>query len=328
MTQQRFIRIVPLALAGAAICGCSSTETVPALEDARAAVSAAERDPAVAEMAAPELERALEALREAEATFAEEGDDEPALLAHQAYVAEQLAALAQTEARVAMLNEQIEDAEAERSQVLLQARTREAAQAEREATLAEREAQAAEARARVAAGAAVESAREAERLRQRIEDLEMRETDRGLVLTLDEVLFDFDEAELKPGADSMLNRLADFLDEYENRSVLIEGHTDSTGSESYNRMLSQQRADAVRNALMQRGVAASRIETVGIGEAQPVASNDNAAGRQLNRRVEVVISSDSDSNSSASDGTGSDGDDRSAALLRSALVRACHESSM
>jgi outer membrane protein OmpA-like peptidoglycan-associated protein len=128
-----------------------------------------------------------------------------------------------------------------------------------------------------------------------------------LVLTLDDVLFDVDASDLKPNARSTLDRLADFLDEYDDRVVLIEGHTDSTGTEGYNVALSERRADAVRGALVDRGIAGDRIRIAGLGESEPVVSNDTAAGRQQNRRVEVVISDENGEIASA---------DRAAALRR------------
>jgi outer membrane protein OmpA-like peptidoglycan-associated protein len=292
------------AIALPVLAGCAGTNPSPALENARAAVDQAQRNPDVIESAPTELERAREALAAAESTFAEQGNNEPELLAHQVYLAQRLAELAETQGRTAGLNQQIETAEAERSQVLLSARTREAAAADRRAAIesqraelarqqasdAESRAGTAESRARLAAGAAVANAQEAAQLRRQVEELQMQETERGLVLTLDDVLFDVDAADLKPGADSMLDRLAGFLEEYEEREVLIEGHTDSTGPENYNETLSERRANAVREALTERGIAATRIRTRGLGEAEPIASNSTAAGRQQNRRVDVVIS--------------------------------------
>ena len=101
-----------------------------------------------------------------------------------------------------------------------------------------------------------------------------------------------DSAEIRGGAQRSIDRIAEFLDEYSERQVLVEGFTDSTGSTAYNVELSERRASAVRNALTERGVAEDRIRTSGFGPEYPVASNDTQAGRQLNRRVEVVISDD------------------------------------
>lgn len=136
---------------------------------------------------------------------------------------------------------------------------------------------------------------EAERLQRQIAELEARPTDRGLVLTLgSDVLFDFDRYELRTGAARTVERIADFLNEYEDRQVLVEGFTDSTGSRDYNMGLSERRANSVRLALIERGVDEGRIRIRGYGPDFPVASNDNEAGRQLNRRVEVIISDDAE----------------------------------
>ena len=104
------------------------------------------------------------------------------------------------------------------------------------------------------------------------------------------MLFDTDSASLKPGAQPVLDRLAEFMHANDGYRLLIEGHTDSRGSEDYNIALSDERADAVRAALRARSVPARRLETEGLGEAYPVATNQSAAGRQENRRVEIIVS--------------------------------------
>ena len=104
-----------------------------------------------------------------------------------------------------------------------------------------------------------------------------------------DVLFDIDSAALKSGSFAEINRVADVLVQYPETSILIAGHTDSTGSETYNQQLSERRAFSVRNALLNQGVAGFRMNTAGYGESQPVADNNNAYGRQLNRRVVVTI---------------------------------------
>ena len=134
---------------------------------------------------------------------------------------------------------------------------------------------------------------EAEALRAEMEALQAEKTERGMVLTLGDVLFDLNKADLKPAGMRTVRRLSDFMMQYEDRRVRVEGYTDSTGSESYNQDLSERRAMAVRDALMAEGIARSRIEVMGYGEAYPVVSNDTSAGRQQNRRVEIVISDES-----------------------------------
>lgn len=136
---------------------------------------------------------------------------------------------------------------------------------------------------------------EAQRLQQQLSDLEAQATERGLVLTLgSDVLFDFDQSDVKSGAERTISRIAEFLNEYQERQVLIEGFTDSTGSRDYNLALSERRAESVRSALVDRDVEPARIQITGYGPDHPVASNDSDAGRQLNRRVEVIISDDNE----------------------------------
>ncbi|HLD66234.1 MAG TPA: OmpA family protein, partial [Pseudomonas sp.] len=129
-------------------------------------------------------------------------------------------------------------------------------------------------------------------IRKLQEDLQAKQTDRGTLVTLGDVLFDLGRAELKPGGLLKVQSLADFLQQNPERQVIIEGHTDSSGSASYNQRLSERRANAVRLALIKMGVSPERIVTQGYGKNYPVADNGTAAGRALNRRVEVTISND------------------------------------
>ena len=117
----------------------------------------------------------------------------------------------------------------------------------------------------------------------------IKETSRGLVISLSDILFDVNQATLKPGAANNVQKIAAILNQYPNYNISVEGHTDSQGSDAYNQSLSERRAAAVLQQLVAGGVAASRISSKGFGESQPVASNDTPAGRQQNRRVEVVV---------------------------------------
>ena len=146
------------------------------------------------------------------------------------------------------------------------------------------------------ADASQQQAQDAERrtrmLEQLLAELNAQPTDRGLVVTLPDMLFDSGRADLKPGAVRTIERLAEYLQRNPSRGVAIEGFTDSVGNDVANRELSERRADAVRLVLIDMGVAPSRMVVRGYGKAYPVASNDSPEGRQLNRRVEVVISED------------------------------------
>jgi outer membrane protein OmpA-like peptidoglycan-associated protein len=123
--------------------------------------------------------------------------------------------------------------------------------------------------------------------------LEAKKTNRGMVITLGDVLFDTDKAQLKSGGMRNVQKLADFFKQYPQRRVMIEGFTDSTGGLSHNQELSNNRASSVRTALLDMGVGTERISSRGYGESYPVAGNDTAAGRQLNRRVEIIVSDES-----------------------------------
>jgi outer membrane protein OmpA-like peptidoglycan-associated protein len=138
--------------------------------------------------------------------------------------------------------------------------------------------------------AAANSEQQTTELQRQIEVLQARVTDRGLVLTLGDVLFESGRADLKTGAPGNLNKLVFFLNKHPDRSVAIEGYTDSVGSEEYNQALSQRRADSVRSYLVGQGIGSGRLTASGMGMSDPVAGNDSAAGRQQNRRVEVIVS--------------------------------------
>ena len=156
--------------------------------------------------------------------------------------------------------------------------------------LAADEARSAADAARGAATAAQLSAdQQAAKLQRQIDELQAKATDRGLVLTLGDVLFTSGQADLKSGATGNLNKLIAFLNDYPSRTVLIEGYTDSVGSDDYNQGLSQRRADTVKTYLVGQGIGSARLVASGKGESSPVAGNESAAGRQENRRVEVII---------------------------------------
>jgi len=142
---------------------------------------------------------------------------------------------------------------------------------------------------------AEEATAKADKLRQEIAAMNGRMTERGIVLTIGDVLFTTGTATLSPKADYEINRLAVFMKEYPNRNVLIEGYTDSTGMEGMNLDLSLNRANAVSNKLVAQGIRSGRITTKGLGEESPLAGNDTAAGREQNRRVDIIILNEKES---------------------------------
>jgi outer membrane protein OmpA-like peptidoglycan-associated protein len=185
----------------------------------------------------------------------------------------------------------------QRNRVLLRAREQEAENAKSQARAAELARAEAELRAeQLAMANPPQTAKPADlgselaRLKGQIRDLKAEQTERGWVLTLrSDVLFDSGSATLKPGARRAVDNLARFMERYPEREIAIEGFTDSVGAPEANRRLSESRAAAVKKALAARGVEPSRIDARGYGPAFPVASNETPTGRQLNRRVEIVI---------------------------------------
>lgn len=291
--------VVALSLAALG-AGCASfPESDRAIEAARSTYRLAHADPEVQLRAPVELQLAERSLVQAE-RFWKDGADAP-IVAHHAYLAEQRSRIAMKTADYRKAEAALATSGEQRNRVLLEARNREL-EAERQKAEAQRraaeelrrEAERTQLQAlddkRVADERAAKLAAEMQRLQSEVSELKTQQTERGWVLTLrDEVLFDVGQATLKPGAEKALENLAQLMRREPDRRITIEGFTDSTGSLDTNLRLSERRAQAVKQALMARGIGAERIEARGYGPAYPVASNDTPTGRQLNRRVEVVI---------------------------------------
>jgi outer membrane protein OmpA-like peptidoglycan-associated protein len=243
-----------------------------ALESARSAVNSAEADPNVAKYAAVDLDAAKKQLEVADAAALRHDD---AAIAQPAYLAAQTARLAELRATAKADDARVAAGQAQRDQIQLAARTREVDTAETALDQASA--------ARDAASA------ESVRLQAQLDALKAKPTPRGLVLTLSDVLFDTGKADLNSGGQRKLDQLVQFLTEYPDRRVQIDGFTDSVGTDSYNLDLSQRRAQALQFALQRRGIDPARITSQGYGKEFPVASNADSGGRQLNRRVEIVI---------------------------------------
>jgi outer membrane protein OmpA-like peptidoglycan-associated protein len=276
-----------------ALAACTTTpERIAELDQARATVETLESHPMARQAASAQLTKAREALRRAD-TAVENGEPLE-LIRHEAYLARRNAEVGLQMTSEAEAAEAISQGEVRRQEVQLQARTVEAERAQRlaeqRAMQAERSAQEAEASQSIAEAAISEANRLAEELNALEGELEAQQTERGLVLTLGDVLFDTAGSDLKEGAEVSMDRLAAFLKDNPERRLLVEGHTDARGSEEFNRELSGRRADAVTEALVQRGIPSERLRSAGLGEGFPVASNDTSAGMQQNRRVEIVVS--------------------------------------
>jgi len=298
------IRLATLAvLAAAALAACSSTPPHNTMLDlARSDYSSAQADPQTRTLAPAELKQAADALALAEASLAR--DDRMAQVDQLAYLARQRVALAGEAADRRASEAVVAEATAARDRMRLAARTREAddatqaaANARRDASASQQQSAAAQQQAAAAqqqAAASRQQAGDAERRSQALEaqlrELDAKKTDRGLVITIGDVLFDTDQSELRAGGRRSIERLGSFLKEYPQRKAMIEGYTDSVGSDSHNQALSGRRADAVRTALVGMGVGGGQLLAQGYGEMHPVAGNDSAGGRQMNRRVEIVLS--------------------------------------
>ena len=280
----RALATVTGALMLTALAACGSAPLVnTALDDARTSYRNAADDPAVARAGELDLRRAQQALQKGSDALRDGAD--PVVVDHYAYVAKRRTEAAIESNRIAQSEKAVANATRTRDAMVIESRTREAEAARR---LAEQRLSTAEQSQQQAASAQ----QHARMLERQLAALKARQTDRGMVLTLGDVLFDTGRAQLKPGAARTLNQLATFLRENPERTVQIEGYTDSVGSSALNQTLSDDRASAVKSALMDRGIAITRIAARGLGEADPVATNRTAAGRQRNRRVEVIISNE------------------------------------
>jgi len=307
-------RLITCTAAVAALAACQTTDLVHAdLAAANAAVNRASNDPQAARQGALELQSAQQTLRQAEAAWVGNRDED--LARHLAYLAQQRARTALALGELARSEAALQNAGSERERIRLQARTLEAERITQQAQAAQfiaqtaqSSAQAAQSRAQAAQASAQQEAelsrlraeqqtqlaqQERERaaaLERDLQTLQGRNTARGVVVTLGDVLFATGRADLFAGAQRSVDQLANVLRQYPERRVLVEGFTDSVGSSSANLALSQRRAEAFAQALQARGVNADRMEVRAHGASYPVADNRTLAGRQQNRRVEVLFS--------------------------------------
>jgi len=297
----------PTLIAGAVLAslllGACATSSPPpqALIDARSTIRTAELDPAVLTHAPLELKKATATLNRANQL--QDKGEPVADVTSAAYIASQQAKTAMAIAKAKGNDAAIAGAELDRERTRADIRTAEAQRAQAQASTAraqtnvarqqtanaEQRASGAEAQAAAAQLSAGEAQRQSAQLQQLLTDLQAQQTERGMLVTLGDVLFEFNRAEVKPGAQVSLRKLADFLAQNPSRLILIEGHTDSVGTAAANTALSRRRADAVDAALEGMGLAGRRVTTVGYGEDYPVADNTTETNRALNRRVEVYI---------------------------------------
>ena len=297
----RFLKtLVATAAASMVLAACATGMTKPdGAAQARDKLTALQSDSQLAARAPVEIKDAGDAVRAAEQP--REENDETGR--HLVFMADRKVDIAIAQAHARLLEDQRKGLSEQRESARLDSRTREADHARADANVARSDAERAETdanRARSQADAArmdTEAARmdtdaakaKAADLQKQIAELNAKETNRGLVVTLGDLLFATGHSDLKGGVVSNLGRLAAFLNKYPDRTVTIEGYTDNVGSADSNMGLSQRRADAVKSYLISQGIASSRLSAAGMGEGSPVSDNRSATGRQQNRRVEVII---------------------------------------
>jgi len=297
----RFHFLKSLAFAGALLlAACSTVPTsTPTLDEARADFVAANNNPQIATYASLEFKQASDALDAANRAAAQHESLDA--IDRLAYVAKQRIATAQEVARAKSAQAEVANAARERDKVQAEARAAEsdrarrdaeaqAAAAQTQAANAQAQAQDAQMQAQAAQQQAAMLAERSARLEALLVELHAQKTERGMVVTIGDVLFATDRADLTPGGMANVRKLAEVMMQNPDRTVSVEGFTDSTGSSAHNLQLSERRAAAVAQALTSMGVPRERVATRGYGEAYPVASNDTGANRQLNRRVEIVLS--------------------------------------
>lgn len=294
MNNARFAPVIMLPLL-AALAACS---TVPerniSLDQARSSFNLASGNAQVSSLAPEELKRAADSMRVADQAWRDGAAT--AQVDHLAYMARQRISIAQDTAASRADQAITASASAERDRMRLSQRGKEVTQAQQQLAVAQQGNAQKSAELAAADAAAQRDQARVERRDARVRDLEMqlqslnaKKTERGMVLTLGDVLFDSGKAALLPEGSRNLAKLADFFRRNPDNSASIEGYTDSVGGANANLDLSERRAQSVMTALVSLGVQADHLSTKAHGEQMPTASNDTAAGRQMNRRVEIVF---------------------------------------
>jgi len=277
--------LLALSLTGLFLTGCASAPTSPdGAANVRQQLTALQAEQQLSVLAPLAIKEAEQAVR-----VAEQPEQDLALAKHRVIMAERKVALARSQAETRQLELQRTALSQRRDEVQLDARTREANMARSDADRARGQADMAQDDARAARQRADASEANAADLRAEIAELNAQTTERGLVVTLGDLLFDTGQFSLRGGSNVHLDKLAQFLNTNIERTAMIEGHTDDVGADASNMLLSQRRADTVKAFLVTQGVASNRLTSSGKGEAIPLATNATVQGRQQNRRVEVII---------------------------------------
>ena len=279
--------LLPFGLLLLFVAGCGPSQKEMMAKDqmdrAKKAYAEAQANPNVTAYAPMELQEAGKAVQEAEKA------KEPEDILQMGYIAERKTQFAVTVADGKVAEREIDKLNVEKAEMNARIQTLEAERAKQEAGKAMSEAERAQRTAAAEAERAAKAKAESDKLMKELANLKAQQTERGIVLTIGDVLFATGKADLSANANKSVATLAEFLMRNPNRNVLIEGHTDSVGKDDYNLALSRKRADSVKAKLVEDGIEAGRITAVGYGKTFPVASNDTKAGKAQNRRVDVVI---------------------------------------
>ena len=284
---------IALAVVSVLLAACASVPMKSAgAIDARNKLIQLQSNPDLAGRASVAMKDAEAAVRAAETPQT----DEP-LARHLALIADRKVDTARALAETALAEDQRTALNEQREKARLDSRTQEAdaakiqvANARADSAEQKLAAEQSRADANAARTDAANSQQQTADLQRQIEEMHAKVTDRGVVLTLGDVLFATGNADLKSTSAGNLNKLAQFLSDHPERTVVVEGYTDNVGSDVYNQGLSERRANGVKAYLVGQGVSSIRLAAMGKGKSGAVASNDSAEGRQQNRRVEVVIS--------------------------------------
>lgn len=257
-------KFIAVAVVATSLGACASAPVKPeGADELRTKLTQLQSDPQLSS-------RAAVAIKDAEAAVvaAEQPEKDQALGQHLVFIADRKIQIAEALAQARLLEDKRKSLSEQRERVRLDSRTREVDVARQGTAAAQQQNDA---------------------LERQIAELKAKKTPRGLVVTLGDLLFATGKSQLRSSSEAQLDKLVTFLQTNPGRTVMIEGHTDSVGSQKLNNRLSKQRAEAVRDYLVGRGIMATRLEASGKGESSPVASNDSASGRQQNRRVEIII---------------------------------------
>ena len=282
--------LTALLITSVFITGCATQETKPeALQDLISKQSEMQEDERIASNAGIELNELRELVNNANKAW-QDGEQEE--FEQQMYLASRQSEIAESKGLAAHYRDQIEEMSEQRQQLLLQAKNAELERTRSRLEETQSELTTTSQQLEDLSEIAESAEQQAIALADELTNVKAEMTNRGMVLTLQDILFETAESDLKSGSERTIDKVTEFLNNNPDVVVTVEGFTDSVGSEAYNMGLSKQRAESVKSALTDQGIDDKRLTTKAMGEAFPVATNDTPAGRQENRRVELVLKQD------------------------------------